>query len=64
MKLLSLDNQFVADFSPHNQDYNLVSLHMIQGPQVSRAQLELGQRIGAQPFDCLRRRGWLVLETG
>jgi hypothetical protein len=44
MKLLPFHDQFVADFSPDDEDEHLVSLHIVQGTEVSCAQLELGQR--------------------
>jgi hypothetical protein len=64
MELLALHNQFVADFPPDDQDDNFVPFDIIQGPQVSRPQLELGQRIGAQALDRFRGRHGLVLEPG
>jgi hypothetical protein len=64
MELLSFHDEFVADLPPHDEDDNLVCLHIIQGTQVFYPQLKLCQRIGPQPFDCFRRCLGLVLEPG
>jgi hypothetical protein len=64
MKFLSFYAELVANFPPYDEDHNLVILHIIQGTQVSYPQLKLCQRIGSQPFDCLRRRLGLVFEPG
>ncbi|MCI0485617.1 MAG: hypothetical protein L0229_03350 [Blastocatellia bacterium] len=62
MKLLSFHDQFVSDFSPHDEQDDLIVLHIIQGTQISCTQFELGQRIGAQPFDSFRRCCGLMLK--
>jgi hypothetical protein len=45
IKLLAFHNESVADFSPDHQDDNLISLDIIQGPQVSKAQFKFSERI-------------------
>jgi hypothetical protein len=64
MELLAFHNQFVADLAPDNQDNNLVSFHIVQGTQVSCPQLELGQRVGAQPFTRPGGRRGMLFEPG
>jgi hypothetical protein len=39
MKLLAFHNKFVANFPPDDQHDNFLSFDIIQGTQVSRAQL-------------------------
>jgi hypothetical protein len=63
-ELFSFHNQFVADFSPHDEYDNLVSFDIIQGSQISRTQFKFGQRIGSQSFDSLRRCLGLLLKPG
>jgi hypothetical protein len=62
MKFLTFHNQLVADFSPDDQDDDFISFDIIQGTQVARAKLELGQRIGAQTFNRPRGCRGLVLQ--
>jgi hypothetical protein len=62
MKFFSFHYQFVSDFAPNNQDYHFVLLNIIQGPQISHAQLELSQGIWSQAFDRFRRLGRFVLK--
>jgi hypothetical protein len=64
MKLLPFHKQSTSDFSTYDEHDNLVFLHIIQGTQVSCTQFELGEGIGAQPFDSFRRCGRLVLKAG
>ena len=64
IELLPIHDQFVSDFSPDDQDDNFVSFDILQGTQVTYLKLELGQRIGAQAFDCFRRCRGLVLQPG
>jgi hypothetical protein len=47
MKLLPFHDQFVADFTPHDEYNDVFSLHIVQGTEVSYTQFELGKRIGA-----------------
>jgi hypothetical protein len=54
MKLLAFHNQFVPYLASYDQDDNLVSRDIIQGAQVACPQFKLGERIGAQAFDCFR----------
>jgi hypothetical protein len=61
MELLSFHNQPIADFPTDDEQDNLVSFHIVQGTQVARPQLELGQRIGTQTLNRFRRRRGLVL---
>jgi len=42
MKLLSFNDQRVAYLAPHDQQYNLVTLYIIQNSQGSCPQLESG----------------------
>jgi len=63
MELLSFHNQLVADFSPDNEDDNFVTLHIIQGAQVSCPEFKLRERIRSQPFDRFRGRFWLMFEA-
>jgi hypothetical protein len=64
MKLLALDDQFIAGLPPHHKEDDLISLDIIQDAEVSDAQFKLGQRVGAQPLDRLRCGCWLVEEAG
>jgi hypothetical protein len=64
MKLLSFHKQFVADFSPHDEHDNFISLNIVQDTQVPCPQFKLRQRIGPQPLDRLRLRRRLVLKPG
>jgi hypothetical protein len=64
MKFLAFHNQLVADLAPDNQNDNFVSFDIIQGPQITCPQLELGQGIGTQPLDRFRGRRGLVLQPG
>jgi hypothetical protein len=45
IKFLAFDDQFVADFSSHDQQDDLVPFNIIQYSQVAGAQLKLSQRI-------------------
>jgi hypothetical protein len=63
MELLSFHDEFVADFSPDDEHDYFISLDIVQGAQVSRTELELGERIGAQPLDRFRWRRRLVLQA-
>jgi len=63
IKFLSLDNQFVPDFTSHEKNDHFFFFNIIQCPQVPRTQLELGKRIGAQSFNRLRRRCGLVFQA-
>jgi hypothetical protein len=64
MKLFSFHNQLVSDLAPHDQYDYFVSLDIIQGAQIPRAQFKLGQRIRSQTLDGFRRCGRLVLKPG
>jgi hypothetical protein len=52
MELLTFHNQFVAQLAADDENDNLISLDILQGTQISRPQLELGEGIWAQSLDC------------
>jgi hypothetical protein len=63
MKLLSFHDQFVADLPAHDEQDNLRSLDIIQDAKVPDAQLELSERVGAQPLEGFRFRCRLMEEA-
>ncbi|MBX7105795.1 MAG: hypothetical protein K1X57_17055 [Gemmataceae bacterium] len=64
MKLLPFHNERVADLPTDDQDDNLITLHIVQRPQVAHPQFELGQRVGAKLFDRFRECFRLILQSG
>jgi hypothetical protein len=64
MELLSFHNQLVSNFLAHDKNDDLFPFHILQDTQVTCAQLELGQRIGAQSFDRFCRCRRLVFKAG
>src|SRR5437762_1805722 len=64
MELFSFHNKLVADLAPDKQDHDLVSLDIIQGTQVSRAQLKLAEGVWAQALDRFRECRRLLLQSG
>jgi hypothetical protein len=60
MELLPGDDQLVADLTAHDQDDDFITLHIIQDPEVARAQLVPCQGIGSELLDRLGQRRRLV----
>ena len=42
MKFLPFHNQFIADFSAHDEHHDFLVFYIIQGAQISCAQFKLG----------------------
>jgi hypothetical protein len=63
MELLPGNHQLVAGFPPHDEEDDFFALNIIQDPERTDAELELGQRIRPQALDGTRLGRRLMQET-
>jgi hypothetical protein len=63
MELLAFHDQFVADFSPDDQDDDFFAFDIIQHTQVARSQLECSKRIWTQTFNRFARLCRFVFQS-
>jgi hypothetical protein len=64
MKFLTFHDQLVADFAAHEEYDNFALIDIVQGTQVPRTQLEVGEKIWTQALDSLCWLRGLVLQPG